>query len=85
MVSLGSSPIRPPAGDLQRPQVKSKKSAQRAKLRGSAWFLGSWNVRSLLDCEGPVETARQRSEMGVSEDRRIDQVLRVLERDIRSL
>ena len=41
---------------------------------------GSWNVRSLLDCEGAVETARQRTETGHFDDKRIDQVMRELER-----
>ena len=37
-------------------------------------------MRSLLDCEGPVETARQCSEAGQFDDRRIDQVVNELER-----
>ena len=39
------------------------------------WYCASWNVRSLLECDGPVETARQR---GVLEDRRIDLAIREL-------
>ena len=35
---------------------------KRAKLKSSTWILGSWNVWTLLDCEGPVETASQRTE-----------------------
>ena len=45
----------------------------RAKLSSSkAWYFGTWNVRSLVDNEGTVETARVGSEMSESEDRRID-------------
>ena len=42
--------------------------------------LGTWNVRSLLESEGPVETAHQRSEIREAEDRRIDLVIRELKR-----
>ena len=37
-------------------------------------------MRYLLDCEGAVETARQHTETGHFDDRRIDQVMRELER-----
>ena len=41
----------------------------------SSWRLGSWNVHSLLDAEGPVETAKQGSDVALAEDCRIDQVV----------
>lgn len=50
------------------------------KQRRSVWNMASWNVRSLVDLEGSIETARQRSELVDAEDRRIDQVVRELER-----
>ena len=37
-------------------------------------------MRSLLDVEGSIETARQGTEVGNSEDRRFDQVVNVLEK-----
>ena len=77
-----SSLERPPAENLQHSQVKMK-SAHRIKRKSSkssTWLLVSWNVRSLLYCEGAVETARQRTEVGQFDDRRIDQVTRELER-----
>ena len=61
---------------------RNTKTAQRARRKGSTWFLGSWNVRSLLDYEGPVETARQYAETGQFDDCRIDQVVKELERYI---
>ena len=73
MISPISSLGRPPAENLQSSQVTTAK-------RWSSWFLGSWNVRSLLDCDSAVETARQRSEAGQSDDRQIDQVMRELSR-----
>ena len=50
----------------------------RAKLRSKAWYFGTWNVRSLVDNEGTVETARLSSEVSESEYRRIDLVFREL-------
>ena len=37
-------------------------------------------MRSLLNVEGSIETARQDTEVGNSQDRRIDQVVSVLEK-----
>ena len=47
-----------------------------AHCRSKAWYFGTWNVRSLVDNEGTVETARLSSEVSESEDRRIDLVIR---------
>ena len=79
MASPGDSLACQSTENLQHSRINTK-SAQRAKLKSSTWFLGSWNVRSLLDCEGPVETARQCSEASQFDDRRIDQVVNELER-----
>ena len=43
-------------------------------------FVATWNVRSLLESEGSVETARQTSEVLIAEDRKIDLVIRELGR-----
>ena len=48
------------------------------ELRIEAWYFGTRNVRSLVDNEGTVETARLSSEMGESEDRRIDLVGKIM-------
>ena len=79
MASPGSSLERQSAENLQHSR-RNTKTAQRARRKSSTWFLGSWNVRSLLDYEGPVETARQYTETGQFDDRRIDQVVKELER-----
>ena len=42
--------------------------------------MGSWNVGSLFDSEGPVETARQGGDTAQGEDCRIDQVVMELNR-----
>ena len=70
--------ISPPE-DLQPPE-DNQLFAQRTKLkRSSTWYLASWNVRTLLDTTGSIETARQRCDLSDEEDRRIDQVVDVLE------
>ena len=53
-----SSPAREPTENLQLSGGKPRyRNAHRARLKHSpAWYLGSWNVQSLVDCEGPVET-----------------------------
>ena len=81
MPPLRSSPACAPAENLQPSRGKSRsRNAHRARLkRFPVWHLGSWNVRSLVDCEGPVETARQ-SATAEGEDRRIDLVIRELGR-----
>ena len=48
--------------------------------RSGTWFLASWNVRTLLDVDGPIETARQRVDLEVVDERKIDQVVAVLGR-----
>ena len=47
-------------------------------IRTKAWYYGMWNLRSLFDNEGTVETARVSSEVSESEDRRIDLFIREL-------
>ena len=52
----------------------------RAHCSRSCLYAATWNIRSLLDTEGPIETARQRSEEKGAEDRRVDLVVRELDR-----
>ena len=71
-----------PAENLQASwEVTTVSAHSGAKRRRSFWYFGTWNVRSLLDNEGPIETARQGPECHqLSEDRRIDLVVRELNR-----
>ena len=81
MASLRSSLACPPAEDLHTSQGDISNNAhRRAKQRRKAWYFGTWNVRSLVDSEGTVETAKLSSEKNESEDRRIDLVIRELNR-----
>ena len=42
--------------------------------------LASWNLRTLVDVEGSVETARHGCEVSVMDERKIDQVVSELDR-----
>ena len=77
MAPLSSCQVCPPAEVLQASRVGPSKNALRTKQRHKSlvWNLASWNVRTLLDVEGSLETARSRAEIGIAEDRRIDQVV----------
>ena len=57
MSPLRPYPARSPAENLQLSRVKLRPiNAHRAgRKRSPVWHLGSWNVRSLVDCEGPVD------------------------------
>ena len=44
----------------------------------NVWRAGTWNIRSMVDTEGPIEVARQRNERG--EDRKTDVVVGQLAR-----
>ena len=65
MASLSSCQECSPAEALHTSQGERSFRAHRASRvqRSSVWVLASWNVRTLLDVEGPIETARQRDDM----------------------
>jgi len=78
MASLGSCQDCSPAEDLHPSQGEKSIHARRASkvLGSSVWVLASWNVRTLLDVDGPIETARQGADdPEVSDERKIDQVV----------
>ena len=81
MPSLDPHPTGTPAEDLQTSRVRSNR-ALRAKRSELTWKLGSWNVRSMLNAEGTVETARQGAEVknSLKEERKVDLVIRELDR-----
>ena len=83
MASLSACQARTPAEDLQSSQGESSHFAHRAsKMRGSSvWVLASWNVRTLLDIDGSIETARNGvGDAEVVDERKIDQVVGELNR-----
>ena len=79
MVPLSTSLECPYAEELQDSHQVSNRAHRRAKLRRRAWFFGTWNVRSLVDNEGSIDTARLSHEVNEPEDRRIDLVVRELD------
>jgi len=84
MASLSSSQGYSPAENLHPSQGETLSGAHRASRAGSAaWYLATWNVRTLLDMDGSIETVRQGSESGevsVVDERKIDQVVGELDR-----
>ena len=65
-----------PAESLQSSRGTAKSAHIVAKCAKSFWFFGSWNVRSLLDNDGPIEIARTGPACHqISEDRRVDLVI----------
>ena len=48
--------------------------------RFSWWYVASWNVRTLLDVDGSIATARRRCDVSVVDERKIDQVVSELEK-----
>ena len=70
----------PPEG-LQPPEDEPSSCALSTKRKQKCvWNLASWNIRSLVDVEGSIHGARQRSECVDPEDRRVDQVIRELDK-----
>ena len=83
MASLGACQARTPVEDLQSSQGESSYFAHGAsRMRGSSvWVLASWNVRTLLDIDGSIETARKGvGDAEVVDERKIDQVVGELNR-----
>ena len=78
MAPLHSPLACPPAELLQRSRAKTNTAFKAEK--NAVWYVGTWNVRTLLDNERSVETARQGRERVENEDRRLDLVLRELGR-----
>ena len=78
MSSPCAHPVSAPAEDLHTSQAQSF-CAHRAK-ENFCWRLASWNVRSMLDTEGSVATAKQGRDTLYAEDRKVDLVIRELGR-----
>ena len=82
MAPFGSSQDCSAAEVLHPSQGKPSIGAHRAsRMCGSSvWYVASWNVRTLVDVEGSVKTARHDSDVRVMDKRKIDQVVRELDR-----
>lgn len=83
MASLNYCQECSPAEALHASQGERSIRACRVSLaqRSSVWVLATWNVRTLLDVDGPLETAWQRNDAhNVVDERKIDQVVDGLDR-----
>ena len=79
MSPLNSHNISAPVEDLHTSQGCTS-CAHRAKKKGWSWRFASWNVHSMLDVEGSVETARQGRDTAHAQERKVDLVVRELDR-----
>ena len=66
MMSLDTHQARSPAEDLHTSQGRTTiahraRKAEKKKSR-NVWRLGTWNVRSMVDTEGPTEVATRGNE-----------------------
>ena len=77
MAPLGSRQDCSPAEALHPSQGEPSLGAHRASQK---WYVASWNVRTLLDVEGSIETARGFGDVSVVDERKVDQVLSELDR-----
>ena len=82
MEPLGSCQDCSPAEVLHHSQGEPSTGAHRASqlLRFSLWYVASWNVRTLLDVEGAIETARRVCDASVVNEKKIDRVISELDR-----
>ena len=71
MASLTACQTCSPAKDLQPSQAGSHHAHRAKKRKPSSWHLGSWNVHSMGDTEGPVEIASSRRDGGEGGDRKV--------------
>ena len=79
MAPLNTYQVCSPAEDLQTSQGSDQQIAHRArKARNVVLKVETWNVRSMVGTEGPIEVASQSAERG--EDRKVDQVVCKLSR-----
>ena len=78
MASLTACQTCSPAEDLQPSQASRHHEHRSRKRKPSSWHLGSWNVRSMVDIEGPVEIASSRGDR--EEDRKVDLIMREMRR-----
>ena len=78
MESLTACQTCSPAEDLQPSQASSHHAHRASKRKPSSWHLGSWNLHSIVDTEGPVEIASSRGDRG--EDRKVDLIVREMRR-----
>ena len=73
MASLTACQTCSAAEDLQPSQASNHHAHRVRKRKPSSWHLGSRNMRSMVDTEGPVEIASSIGDMG--EDMKVDLIL----------
>ena len=80
MASLRTYQARTPAEDLHPSQGTCHRAQRARSQRSRIWRLGTWNVRSMVDTEGPIEIASRRQDKRRGEDRKVDWIVREMKR-----
>ena len=75
MAPLSSCQVRKPAEDLQSSQGTNH-ARRRKQKQSHSWRVGTWNVRSMVDTEGPIAIASRRQNGQRGEDRKVDLIVR---------
>ena len=77
MASFHSHQVNHTAEVLQTSQNIDQFAHTSTKRKTLSWRMGAWNVRSMVDTEGPIEVASRRGQRG--QDRKVDQIEMELE------
>ena len=64
MASLGSHRVCHTAEVLQTSQDKDQFAHRLKKRKTLSWWMGTWNVHSMVDTEGSIEVASRWGQMG---------------------
>ena len=80
MASLSACQSYSPAEDLHTSQGEPFFCARQSEIFRYGSYMCTWNVRTLLDLDGSVETTKQNGEVSVMDERKIYKVVSKLDR-----
>ena len=64
-----------PAEDLHPSQGTCHRAKRARSQRSQTWHLGTWNVRSMVDTECPIEIASRWQDKWRGEERKVDYIV----------
>ena len=65
---------------VSRGRFPAQRTLTKLRKRIPFWYFASWNVRSLVDVDAPPETACVSAKTAIVEERKIDLVVREIDR-----
>ena len=81
MTSLNTCQVCSPAENLQSSQGRCHLAHKaRKRKRTLTWRVGTWNVRSMVDTDGPVEVASAKVDGQRGEQRKVDLIVNEMKR-----